>query len=109
MALGQRGLGRGLDALEAAAYERLFGKAGANPSITSLKGATGETFSSGGMRAAALALSLRDGVVPAVVGLKKPLNALPFVMGAPTRRPVHRALLSGISFGGTYACLVLEK
>ncbi len=101
--------GRDLDGLEDAAYERLFGDAGAKPSITSLKGATGETFSSGGIRAAALALSLRDGIVPAVVGLKRPLSALPFVMGASARRPVHRALLSGISFGGTYACLVLER
>ncbi len=101
--------GRDLDGLEAAAYERLFGSACAGASITSLKGATGEVFASGGVRAAALALSLRDGIVPPVVGLKKPLSLAPFVAGTSIRKPVHRALLSGISFGGTYACLVLEK
>ncbi|MFH2075741.1 MAG: beta-ketoacyl-[acyl-carrier-protein] synthase family protein [Pseudomonadota bacterium] len=100
--------GRDSDALEAAAYEELFGRACAKPLITSLKGATGEIFASGGIRAAALALSLREGTVPPVVGLKDPLCGLPFV-GETRRGPVKRALLSGISFGGTYACLVLER
>ena len=60
--------GRDPDAMEAAAYEQLFG-GGAKPLITSLKGATGEIFASGGIRAAALALSLREGIVPPIVGL----------------------------------------
>jgi 3-oxoacyl-[acyl-carrier-protein] synthase II len=101
--------GREPDALEAAAYERLFGEAGTKPLITSLKGATGEIFASGGIRAAVLALSLREGIVPPVVGLKDPLCGLPFVVGEARRRPIKRALLSGISYGGTYACLVLER
>jgi len=98
--------GRRLDALEAAAYEQLWGAGGASPRITSLKGATGEIFASGGIRAAALALSIEEGIVPPVAGLTTPLSSLPFVVGTAERRPVNRALLSGISFGGTYACLV---
>lgn len=98
--------GRRQDALEAAAYEQIWGAGGASPRITSLKGATGEIFASGGIRAAALALSVREGIVPPVVGLATPLAPLPFVVGAGERRPVNGALLSGISFGGTYACLV---
>ena len=62
-----------------------------------------------GIRAAALALSLREGIVPPVVGLQEPLRALPSVIGASARRSVNRALLSGISFGGACACLVLDK
>jgi 3-oxoacyl-[acyl-carrier-protein] synthase II len=100
--------GRDPDAMEAAAYERLFG-GGAKPLITSLKGATGEIFASGGIRAAALALSLREGIVPPVVGLKDPLSSLPFVIGEARRRAVKKALLSGISYGGTYACLVFDQ
>ena len=73
--------GRDPDAMEAAAYEQLFG-GGAKPLITALKGATGEIFASGGIRAAALALSLREGIVPPVVGLTEPLAPLPFVMGS---------------------------
>ncbi len=101
--------GRHPDAMEAAAYGRLFGDRDARPLITALKGATGESFSSGGIRAAALALSLREGIVPPVVGLSEPLASLPFVVGTSVNKPVRRGLLSGISFGGTYACLVFEK
>jgi 3-oxoacyl-[acyl-carrier-protein] synthase II len=96
------------DAMEAAAYGKLFG-GGAQPLITALKGATGENFASGGIRAAALALSLSEGIVPPVVGLTDPLAPLPFVVGSPLHRPVRRGVLSGISYGGTYACLVFEK
>ncbi len=98
--------GRDPDAMEAAAYVRLFG--GAQPLITALKGATGENFASGGIRATALALSLREGIVPPIVGLAEPLVPLPFVIGSAVKRSVSRALLSGISFGGTYACLVFD-
>ena len=101
--------GREPDAMEAAAYERLFGGGGAGPLITALKGATGEIFASGGIRAAALALSLREGIVPPVVGLTEPISSLPFVIGSSLNRPVSRALLSGICYGGTYVCLVFEQ
>ena len=101
--------GREPDAMEAAAYGRIFGAAGSGPLITTLKGATGEIFASGGIRAAALALAIRDGVVPPAVGLRRPVAELPFVIGAARRRTVGKALLSGISFGGTYVCLVFES
>jgi 3-oxoacyl-[acyl-carrier-protein] synthase II len=100
--------GRDPDALEAMAYRDLFGGSEGMPLITSLKGATGEIFASGGIRAAALALSIREGVVPPVVGLAAPLMPLPFVTGEARRRSVRRALLSGLSFGGTYAGLVFS-
>jgi 3-oxoacyl-[acyl-carrier-protein] synthase II len=101
--------GREPDALEAKTYERIFGGGAAGPLITSIKGATGEIFASGGIRAAALALAIREGVVPPIVGLTMPMCSLPFVIGEARRRSVRKALLSGISFGGTYACLVFEK
>jgi len=101
--------GRDLDAPEAGAYGRFFGERGVAPLITSLKGATGEIFASGGLRATALALSLREGIVPPVVGLAEPLCSLPFVIGEARRAPVKTALLGGISYGGTYACLVLKR
>ena len=96
------------DALEAAAYGRIFGN-GSKSLITSIKGATGEIFASGGIRAGALALSLREGIVPPTVGLSTPLDSLPFVIGKAVHRPLQRGLLSGISFGGTYACLVMKR
>lgn len=100
--------GRDPDTMEAAAYGHLFGGS-VKPLITSLKGAMGETFASGGIRAAALVLSLREGIVPPVVGLNDPAAALPFVIGTSVSRPVRRGLLSGVSYGGTYAGLVFER
>jgi len=100
--------GRDQDALEAAAYRELFGGDEGMPLVTSLKGATGEIFASGGIRAAALALSIREGVVPPVAGLAAPMLPLPFVTGEARRRPVRRALMTGLSFGGTYAGLVFR-
>ena len=97
------------DALEARAYEKVFGGGSSKPLITSIKGAIGEIFASGGIRAASLALSLREGVIPPIVGLTTPLCSLPFVIGKAVHNPVRQGLLSGISFGGTYACLVMKR
>jgi 3-oxoacyl-[acyl-carrier-protein] synthase II len=97
------------DALEAEAYGRIFGSGSSKPLIASIKGATGEIFASGGIRAAALALSLREGIIPPTVGLSTPLCPLPFVIGMAVHSPIRQGLLSGISFGGTYACLVMKR
>lgn len=101
--------GREADTLEAGAIEALFAGAGRRPPITALKGATGEIFAGGGIRAAALALSLREGIVPPIVGLADPLSDLAFVQGEPLRRPLRRGLLTGLSFGGACVGLVLTK
>ncbi len=102
--------GRILDSVEAAAYDDIFADAKANdgPAITSLKGALGESFSGGGMRACALALSLKKGALPPTVGLLNPLNPLAFVRGETKTLPIEHALLAGISFGGTYVYLIFS-
>jgi len=48
-----------LDDVEAEAYEKIFGSEDHNPFVVSVKGALGESYSSGGMRACALALSMK--------------------------------------------------
>ena len=75
-----------LDAAEAEAYSAIFDSSEKKPFITSLKGATGESFSSGGIRACALALSLENNILPPVVGLENPLQPLAFV----TKEKNHR-------------------
>jgi len=98
--------GRTLDETEARAYGELFLQQGCNPLITSIKGATGESFSGGGIRACALALSMDKNCLPPVVGLARPMTELNFVMNESKKTAMKHAVLSGISFGGTYACLV---
>jgi 3-oxoacyl-[acyl-carrier-protein] synthase II len=98
-----------LDKIEAEAYAKFFADNKAKPFITSLKGAIGESFSGGGIRACALALSVEKGALPPVVGLSRPLLPLPFVMGKKKDIKIDKAVLAGISFGGTYAYLVFAK
>jgi len=95
-----------LDALEAQAYTEIFADSEKNPLITSLKGAIGESFSGGGIRACALALSLEKNMLPPVVGLVNPLRPLAFAAGEKKEIAINNAALAGISFGGTYAYLL---
>jgi minimal PKS chain-length factor (CLF/KS beta) len=98
-----------LDAVEAEAYEEIFAGVGKKPFITSIKGAAGESFSGGGIRACALALSLERNILPPVVGLINPLKPLAFVAGEKKEVAINNAVLAGISFGGTYVYLIFNK
>ena len=101
--------GLNLDALEAAALAAVFGENAPRPWIASVKGALGESFSSGGIRAAAMALSLRDGVIPPTVGLEQPLQPLKFVTARKAAVSLTSGLVNGFSSGGTYASLLMRR
>jgi len=98
-----------LDAVETEAYAEIFDSSEKKPLITSIKGATGESFSSGGIRACALALSMEKNILPPVAGLTNPLMPLAFVTGEKKEIEINNAALAGISFGGTYAYLIFGK
>ncbi len=98
--------GRDLDAAEAKAYENIFEGVPKKPAITAIKGALGESFSGGGMRACALALSIKEKALPPTLGLVNPEVPLKYTVSKKQEIDIRNALLSGVSFGGTYACLV---
>ena len=98
-----------LDAVEAEAYAEIFDDSRNKPFITSIKGATGESFSSGGIQACALVLSMEKNILPPTVGLKNPLRPLEFVTGEKKEMEINGAVLAGISFGGTYTYLIFGK
>jgi len=100
---------RVLDATEAAAYDNVFAACGQKPWITSIKGAIGESFSGGGIRACALALSMEKGCLPPTLGLEKPLAPLNLVAETAKEISMRYAALAGISFGGTYAYLIFQN
>jgi 3-oxoacyl-[acyl-carrier-protein] synthase II len=100
---------KALDAVEAGAYAEIFDASRNKPFITSIKGSTGESFSSGGIRACALALSMGKNILPPTAGLKNPLLPLTFVAGEKKEMEINNAALAGISFGGTYAYLIFGK
>jgi 3-oxoacyl-[acyl-carrier-protein] synthase II len=98
-----------LDAVEAEAYEEMFAGMGKKPFITSIKGATGESFSGGGIRTCALALSMKNNIIPPTVGLTNPLLPMAFVTGEKKEMEINNVALAGISFGGTYVYLIFGK
>ena len=97
-----------LDAAEAEAYAEIFDET-KRPCITSIKGATGESFSSGGIKACAAALSMANQSLPPTAGLAKPVRALEFVIQEKKEADIHHTALAGISFGGTYCYLIFSK
>lgn len=101
--------GRNLDRLEAAALSRVFAAQEPGPRISSIKGAVGESFSSGGIRAAAMALSIKERILPPTLGLNMPLQPLNFVKAHAIDMPVACALLNGFSSGGTFASLLMRS
>jgi 3-oxoacyl-[acyl-carrier-protein] synthase II len=101
--------GKNPDGIEADACLRLFGSGTAPPVLSSVKGALGESFSSGGLRAAALALSIREGKVPPTLGLADPLAPLLFVTGEARKMDIRSGLVNAVSYGGTHVSIVMRK
>lgn len=98
-----------LDQTEAAAYQETFDLCEQKPLITSIKGAIGESFSSGGIRACALALAMRKGCLPPTAGLTRLSAPINVVTKAKKNIDIQHAVLAGISFGGTYAYLIFRN
>ncbi len=98
-----------LDRLEADALQQIFSTAGAGPRIAALKGALGESLSSGGMRTAAMALSLRHQTAAPIAGLHEPIAKLNFVRGPDIQTSIRYGLINGISSGGTFVAVIFKK
>ena len=79
------------------------------PFISSIKGAVGESFSSGGIRTAAMAISIREQTLPPTLGLNNPIKPLPFILHAKKEARIHYGLVNGFSSGGTFVSIVLKR
>ena len=98
--------GEKLDKMEAKAISQVFGEGSEGPLVGSIKGAVGESYSSGGIRATALALTIKNGIIPPTLGLTYPISPLNFVMGEKVETNVKSAMINGFSSGGTFVSLV---
>ena len=101
--------GTRLDRLEADTLEQVFSGIDHGPQVTALKGVLGESLSSGGMRMAAMALSLRHQRAIPITGLLAPISPLNFVRTPQVRAPIRYGLINGISSGGTFVAIVMKK
>ena len=93
--------GQRSDRLEAEALGRVFTTPGRQPRVSAIKGSLG-VLPSGGIRAAAMVLAIRDRTL-AHLGLSQPLSPLNFVVKAETQVPIRYGLVNGVSSGGTFA------
>lgn len=96
------------DRLEARALEVLFHDE-SRPLVTSLKGALGENYASGGIRSAGMALSLQTGIVPPTIGLDNPITPLATVAATARKATLNHGLVNACASGGTFVSLLLKR
>ena len=97
-----------MDILEAEALSSIFTTEGKTPFISSIKGAVGESFSSGGIRAAAMAISIKEKVIPPTLGLKNPIKPLQFILNKNKEAQINFGMVNGFSSGGTFVSIILR-
>jgi len=97
------------DAIEAEALQDVFGINSPGPIVSSVKGALGECFSSGGIRGAALALSIQEGKAPPTLGLVNPIAPLNFTTGRFKEANIRHGLLNAVSHGGTNVSIIMSR
>ncbi len=98
-----------MDILEAEALSGVFATEGKRPFISSIKGAVGESFSSGGIRAAAMAISIKEKIIPLTLGLKNPIKPLRFVLNKNKDVQINFGMVNGFSSGGTFVSIILRS
>ena len=96
------------DRLEARAMDHVFGQR-PQPVVTAVKGALGENFASGGVRAAALVLAMEAGMIPPTLGLTSAILSLDVVRSKARQMDVTTGLVNACASSGTFVSLLLRK
>jgi len=88
----------------------VFGTDG--PRVTGIKGATGHTSGGASLMSLLVAIhAMRAGIVPAVAGLRTPLDeaaGLGLVLGSPEPAAARVAQVDAFGFGGVNAVTLVE-
>ncbi|MBE5098552.1 beta-ketoacyl-ACP synthase II [Priestia aryabhattai] len=100
------------DISETKAIKDLFGKQAYQIPITANKSMVGHMLgAAGGVEAIALAMSLKEGIVPPTINLKNPdpLCDLDYVSGIARQAKINAGLSNSFGFGGHNAAIILKK
>jgi 3-oxoacyl-[acyl-carrier-protein] synthase II len=100
------------DLMETVAVKRVFGSAARSLPLSSIKSMVGHLIgASGAVEAAALALTLHDGVLPPTINQTHPDPScdLDYVPNCAREQPVKTALSTSFGFGGQNAALVMRR
>lgn len=100
-----------LDLAETRAIRRAMGKQAEKISISAIKSMVGEFDASGGIRACATILTIKQGVIPPTINYKEPDPEcdLDYTTAGAKKREVEFALLNGSANGGTHICILFKK
>lgn len=99
------------DRVETIAIKEALGNESKRVPVTSIKSQTGHLLgAAGAVEAAASALVIANGTIPATINLESPDEAcdLDYVPEGPRDQHVNLALSNSFGFGGQNACLVLK-
>jgi 3-oxoacyl-[acyl-carrier-protein] synthase II len=100
------------DLMETVAVKRVFGAASRTLPLSSIKSMVGHLIgASGAVEAAALALTLHEGVLPPTINQTTPDPScdLDYVPNCAREMPVKTALSTSFGFGGQNAALVMRR
>ncbi|MGF9947123.1 beta-ketoacyl-ACP synthase II [Priestia megaterium] len=100
------------DISETKAIKDLFGKQAYQIPITANKSMVGHMLgAAGGVEAIALAMSLKEGIVPPTINLENPdpLCDLDYVSGIARQAKINAGLSNSFGFGGHNAAIILKK
>jgi 3-oxoacyl-[acyl-carrier-protein] synthase II len=100
------------DQMETTAVKRIFGEGASALPLSSIKSMIGHLIgAAGAVEAAALVLTLQDGVLPPTINYSQrdPLCDLDYVPNTAREIPVRVALSTSFGFGGQNAALVLSR
>jgi 3-oxoacyl-[acyl-carrier-protein] synthase II len=100
------------DQMETVAVKRVFGEGARALPLSSIKSMVGHLIgAAGAVEAAALALTLKDGVLPPTINLtqRDPECDLDYVPNTARDYPVRTAMSTSFGFGGQNAALVMRR
>jgi 3-oxoacyl-[acyl-carrier-protein] synthase II len=100
-----------LDRAETRAIRWALGEHAERISISAVKSMVGEFDASGGIRACATVLTIKEGVIPPTINYKEPDPEcdLDYTTAGAAKKEVELALLNGSANGGAHVCILFQK
>ena len=100
------------DEIELRAVERMFGEAAEGLVMSSTKSAIGHLLgAAGAVEAVFSLLAMRDGIAPPTLNLENPSVETKINLAAKqaVKKPINAVLSNSFGFGGTNACLIMQR
>ena len=100
-----------LDQAETRAIKKVFGEEAEQISVSAVKSMIGEFDASGGIRACATVLAIKEGIIPPTINYQEPdpMCDLDYTTQGAKSKEIRTALLNGFANGGAHICILFNK